>query len=733
MPEKFVAHTPRKGSEDWHYLDDHLRCVAEKARAFAEKFGAGTLGYWAGLLHDIGKYNPEFQRYLEQAQQGKKLEGPPHAVHGAAHALDKGLATLMLTIYAHHVGLKDPSFTQDKAQPVAEDAAFSDILEQANKFLPLDKLEQAVQAEQVIGERGLDIEFFVRMLFSALVDADFLDTEKHFDPDKEALRTGQYLELKTLWQTFQTDQAALHESSQASPSPVNEVRRDVYDLCVNAAESNAGVFRLAVPTGGGKTRSGLAFALRHAQACGHERIIVAVPYTSIIEQTVDVYRSIFGYEAVLEHHSAVKESSTYQDEDVSEAAARSRLLSQNWDAPLIVTTTVQLFESLFANRTSRCRKLHNLTNSIIILDEVQTLPLDLLEPTLAALRELVEHYGVTVLLCTATQPAFESDSKYLEGFARNSVKDIIPPETAKNHFELLRRVDYEIRTDPTEWQTLALELSSLDQVLVILNTRKDALELLAHLESDSNPEENNTFHLSTLLCGQHRRDVLSEVKTRLTAGKPCTLVSTQVVEAGVDLDFPKVYRALGPLDRIVQAAGRCNREGRLENGGQVVVFEPEGGGLPRGNYATAFSESKRFLSDDIDLHDPNVFERYFSSLYQLVDTDQFKVQALRRELNYPKVAEAYRLIREDTVPVVVTYGDAHKELRRIRYFGNLLSSDYRALQPYVVSLRRREFDEHKAAGLVEELLADSDVWVWKGKYDMVRGLSSEWDAADLVF
>ncbi len=462
-----------------------------------------------------------------------------------------------------------------------------------------------------------------------------------------------------------------------------------------------------------------------------DRVIVAVPYTSIIEQTASVYREIFaelGEGAVLEHHSAVHREEGGESERQDDAEARLRLATQNWDAPLVVTTTVQLFENLFANRTSRCRKLHNVARSVIVLDEVQTFPVGLLAPAVDVLGELVRRYGSSVVLCTATQPAFDERSKYLEGF--ESVEDIVPPERAAEHFQTLRRVEYETPLEPWSWGEVAqqlLEASPEKQAMVVLNTRKDALALLDHLEREP------VLHLSTLLCGAHRRDVLEEVRRRLREGEPCLLVATQVVEAGVDLDFPVVFRALGPLDRIVQAAGRCNREGKMDGPGRVVVFRPAEGKVPRGEYAAGFEEARIMLDrPDLDLHEPGIFREYFRRLYQDVPTDREGIQKLRRDFDYPEVARKFRLISEDNVSVIVRYKEIEELdtlLEGIRRSG-VKRSDHRRLQPYVVSLSERDFQKRR--DYMQEIA--EGVFLWTGGYDDLRGIEDvSNDPADLIW
>lgn len=766
MNEKFYAHTPAEGSEVWHDLTSHLERVSRLAHENASKFGAGELGRLAGSWHDLGKFNPDFQDYLKRCHEAALSEekaprggSVPHAVYGAVHALRNAereeMEWLVPVIQGHHIGLR----SRDDYVQALKNPETSTIYE--NLLPTLDavvaKTSEAHGVEMVSDLPGdhLQLEFLVRMLFSSLVDADFLDTETHFEPETTKLR-GSESSVEDLWRVLEGKQESLLEKARRNPTTVNEVRREVYEDCLRTAEGERGVFRLAVPTGGGKTRSGLAFALKHAvwnnERQGDEngrmrRVIVAVPYTSIIDQTAREYRQIFaslGTDAVLEHHSAVRRtvSGKRDAESFEDQRVKARLATQNWDAPLVVTTTVQLFESLFSNRTSRCRKLHNLTNSVIVLDEVQTLPLGLLAPIVDVLKELVRRYGVSVVLCTATQPALEETSRYMQGFREGAVRDIVPQEKAAGHFVKLKRVEYEIEKEKLNWNGVAkkfIEAARERRGLIILNARRDALSVLDALEKLG--ETKHLVHLSTLLCGAHRRDVLAYVRTRLAEKEePCLLVSTQVVEAGVDLDFPAVFRAMGPLDRIVQAAGRCNREGTMEGFGRVVVFEPEEGRMPPGEYATAVGVTRAMLSREPDLHRPEVLREYFSSLYRVDDTDKKEIEKYRKRHDYPEVAERFRFIEAPTVPVVVEYeerderreAERRRLLDRIRRDGKLLSGDQRRLQPYIVSLF-----EHDLKGnewMLEPLTEDGEVKLWTGNYDGLRGVSAlSNDPSDLIW
>lgn len=713
-----------------HNLIEHLTDVALRAREFAGSFGGGELAYWAGLWHDVGKFHPDFQQYLRdcEASPRAKRRGPDHKRAGATLATRK-LAALALLIQGHHGGL--PALEQLKSwllEPASQEAVA--------RALALAKAELGPSLEPPAGlpvppwtNDPLEAELFLRLLFSALVDADCLDTERHFNPDKAADRGGT-TDLPELWSCFSLDQQRL--TASADDSPVNRVRREVYDACIQAASMAPGFFRLMVPTGGGKTRSSLGFALRHALAHGRDRVIVAIPYTSIIDQTAQVYRDIFrDARAVLEHHSAVTFSEAADAAPVTADASWSRLASENWDAPIVVTTNVQLFESLLGQRTGACRKLHNVARSVIVLDEVQTLPPHLLEPLLDVLRRLVSHYGASVVLCTATQPALEASPGF-NGLP--DVRDIVTDPS--RHFAALERVTYEwpCLEEDWSWDRIAAELREAPdgQAMAVVNTKADALALLDALDDPA------ALHLSTLLCPAHRRRVLAEIKRRLDAGEPCRLIATQVVEAGVDLDFPLVLRALGPLDRIVQAAGRCNREGHLDRG-RVVIFVPTDGRIPPGAYRTGADTTSALLrgsNGQLDLNDPATYERYFRRFYQGVDLDRERVQQVRKEFDYPEVAKRARLIDDDGVSVVIRYRDPDGPdvgalLKELRNAPQRSREILRQLQPFIVSVRRNLLEHYVAEGLAVELAPG--LWEWFGRYDDVRGLGAGTvDAARLV-
>jgi CRISPR-associated endonuclease/helicase Cas3 len=784
MKYQFNAHTPSKGTDKWHELKEHLDEVSKLAERFADKFKAGKLGKYAGLWHDLGKYNPAFQKYLDdcdtaslnnQIPPKRKI---PHAIHGAILASEfcPDVAPL---IYGHHRGLPDYS-------------AFEGQLNNPQAAALLDRIIASAAAEGIETDPDLDFdelvshlpddnpyarEVFDRLLFSCLIDADRLDTERFGNPETFRLRYDNKLKIEQLWAIFDRQQQNFVRSKQQKLTQKNQilfdVRQEVYQHCVNIALTKPGIFRLTVPTGGGKTLSSLAFALQHILANPianlDRRVIMAVPYTSIIEQTVKVYRNVFaelGQIAVLEHHSAIQhepksndkrsEAEEEKEEGAIDSQRQARLVTQNWDAPLIVTTTVQLFESLFSNRTSKCRKLHNIIGSVIILDEVQTLPIALRESICSMLEELVERYHVSVVLCTATQPVLEGADGYFKGFRQDSIIDIIPATKSREHFAKIKRVEYDLSAIKTNnkwsWQELTDRLNSHSSALVILNTRKDALKVIDTLDNSLSRDfeatsiekrvemvvkDSRVLHLSTLLCGAHRQLVLEEVRSRLEPKnkQDCILVSTQVVEAGVDLDFPTVYRVLGPLDRIVQAAGRCNREGNMDELGQVFVFELEEGSIPpKGSeYAKATGKTQQILQQASaeDLHQPQIFTSYGNALYKLESADKHEIQEDRTNCLFETVASKFKLIDDDTYPVVVRFNDeVEKLLNKIKRRG-LFTSDYRELQPYTISIRSFEFRKHQKTS-IEQPIAGVDFYIWIGTYDPIKGIPIFGDPSDSI-
>ena len=729
-----IAHSAPDDGGDPQPLEDHLRGVADRAARFAEAFDSQDFARWLGWWHDAGKVHPDFQDYI--AAPAEQARGPDHSSIGMLRAMAT-FEPLAFNVAGHHGGLTDRDDLKARTKRKRKEARITDALAQA---VPL--LERRVKTpspaalpdfiqNQNSKEQTRRLAFWLRMLHSALVDADCLDTEAHFNPRQARLRNAGEQEITpALWETFQENQRELVAGAKATA--VNEARAHIYDACLDAAKWEPGVFSLTVPTGGGKTRSAMAFALRHALRFDKRRVVVALPYTSIIEQNAAVYREIFGSEAVLEHHSAAGANDAAGRE--SERERQRRLAAENWNAPLVVTTTVQLLESLFTNQNRRVRKLHRLAGSVIILDEVQTLPPKLLRTTLDALRELVRAYDVTLLLCTATQPALKARPDFADGL--DDVREIIPEP--QKLYATLQRVTYEVREEPMSWsetatlmQQAAASAGPPEQALAVCNTVADAQALLGAL-----PDAEHVFHLSARMCKAHRRVVLKAVRRRLKEGEPVLLVSTQVVEAGVDIDFPVVLRAFGPFDRIVQAAGRCNREGRRETG-RVIVFRPTDGGLPPDAYRAGADETNILWkeAETLNFHDPAVSLTYFRRLYGVLDLDKGGLQQKREGFLFEQVGRQYRLIDDASVPVVVPYPneDALDELLRPLRFKECASlADWRALRPFTVNLRAWAHRKAQKENLCREVAPD--LWKWDGAYD-ARGLT--WDdpavSEDLVW
>lgn len=722
-PRRLVAHTPPPGG-GWHFLDDHAVSVAEGAAVFADAFAAREVAWWLGLLHDAGKAHPEFQNYLLACarEPGRKHPTVDHKTTGAA-ALSSfdGLSQVLL---GHHGGLPDLSDSNTKLRNFIqhERDRFGDAW---GRFTALGIIPNRESPALPLWatETPHTYEFFLRMVFSCLVDADAIDTEQHWTPDATEARESDTPSLQTLWRRFSENQSRLMakvEYAPAGSSPVNGVRADVYNACVERASRPPGFFRLTVPTGGGKTRSSTAFALRHAIAHRMRRVIYAVPFLTITEQTVDVLREALGNDrAVLEHHSGIAPT---VDNDTGEESADERwrqLATENWDAPVVVTTTVQLFESLLGRKTRQCRKLHNIARSVIVLDEFQTVPAHLRATIFDVLQELVTHYGVSVVLCTATQPVLDTIEHDLT--ARGiDVTELAPdPATA---FRVLERVRYEWPEETWPWERVAEEMETASSALAIVNTVRHAAELFASLD------DPDAFHLSTRMCGAHRRDVLDEVRRRLRAGRSCRVVSTQLVEAGVDLDFPVVLRALGPLDRIAQAAGRCNREGRLPDKGRVVVFRPEDASMPGGAYRIGTEITDTLLIEGlVDFTDPTTFDTYFRILFADTGADERNIQRYRAERYYKEVAERFQVIDDDTFPMVVPYTDAATEaLNRLKDASTIpgkgLKRAFREIQPFIVTCRAYERERFEAAGLIKEVRPGLWEWMDARSYDPRLGL-----------
>jgi len=725
-----IARVRADDSKATQSLESHLSAVSRLSGDMAAEFGAKEWGELAGLWHDFGKYSEDFQRYIRKSSgyEAHLVDSAPgkvnHASAGALHAQVE-LSTLGLPlaylIAGHHAGLPDWSAADGAANRALDNRLREDtergLLTKAIQEAPEVLLRQLAPPPTAIraGRDGKGIHLWIRMLFSCLTDADFLDTEAFMNADKSEMRGG-YPELTTMLSQFK---AAMEQKEQgAEKTQVNLLRADVLQQCREKAKGEPGLYTLTVPTGGGKTLSSLAFALEHAILHKKRRVIYAIPYTSIIEQTAEVFRGIFkGPDAVLEHHCNL---ASEQD------SPKSRLATENWDAPLIVTTNVQLFESLFAARTSRCRKLHNLVNSVIILDEAQMLPPEFLQPILDAMRLLIEHYGVTFVLCTATQPALETrkdhfGKAWLRGL--ESATEIVP-NTAE-FYRQLERVEIEQPADlnaHSDWDEIADRIKQHESVLAIVNTRADCRELQRRMPPGAK-------HLSALMCGEHRSHVINGIKQQLVRHEAVRVVSTQLIEAGVDVDFPVVFRALAGLDSIAQAAGRCNREGKLEGKGQATVFvAPKQS--PKGLLRFGEDACKAILSERPEKPlTPELFKRYFTQYYSKVGKDGLDRKGIDKlltqdarqcRIQFRTAADNFQLIDEDgSVSIIVPYvnpGDSKRDSRlliaRLRA-GELHRDLLRQLQRFTVTVPKHDFFILRDADDIEEIVPD--LWVLKNE------------------
>ena len=679
----YAAHSANAAGK-WHALAEHLTCVGNKSRQFASGSPWADEAALAGLLHDLGKYADRFQERLKGQDHGLD-----HWSQGAWIALSSHRAiAAALAIQGHHIGLQRGANHSLKQMNLAaieaqhpqhlqlSDADSTRLLQRA----AADAL-QFVTPEATALQNGfaqaVAAMLDVRLLFSCLVDADFLDTEAHFNGNtngKQHRPGGPPLDAFTALAALNRHMAKqVRAGTQADPD-VLAARESLWQASGLAAEQATGTFTLTAPTGSGKTLAMLRFALEHAARNKLKRVVLAVPFLTVIEQTARVYRTVFANfpeHFVLEHHSlaGLGEESGKQDAEGGEARQR-RLLSENWDAPIVLTTNVQLLESLFSNRPSSCRKLHNLMDSVILFDEAQSLPQHLAVPTLAALSHLSAAYRSTVVFATATQPAFDAMHEAVMKHAVNGWK---PVEAVPNHpglFEKLKRVKVRWPQAKSTWTKLAEEVRQTKQVLVVCNLKRHALALLNELK-----DADGVFHLSTNLCAEHRRVILSRVRARLKQGQPCRLISTQCVEAGVDVDFPKVYRAFAPLEAIAQAAGRCNREGRMKVHGEVVVFEPEEEGTWRRRYpthayyqATEVTRTMLLQHGDLDINDPEVFRAYYRKLYDLSDpaSQSAELKEAITALDFVEIARLYRLIDQSAIQVLVPWADRWDDFESLR-------------------------------------------------------------------
>jgi CRISPR-associated endonuclease/helicase Cas3 len=789
---QYFAHSTEKAdTSDWQQLALHLLAVAVLAREFARGFGLNdpvvtSEAFLAGLLHDLGKYRPAFQSYLRGERAGDAETR--HAIYGGTHAFISEQLGAAFTIAGHHAGLHDLADLQEstanatKKEDLAAlvgllereypgaraflitNAARSQFAASLEKELPTtlppfrgEPAHLAKLADESEDTFALATELYTRMLFSCLVDADRLDSAYWSKPGTSTILLANSElpfdanHLLSLVIAERDRKRAAAQAAAHNPA-LSDAQNRIFDACLATGTQLPGFFSLTVPTGGGKTLSAMAFALAHAKANRLRRVIVVIPYLSIIEQNAAEYRHILDPKnkgIVLENHSSVKP----RDNSNEEANSRLELITENWDAPVIITTSVQFIESLFTASPSRARKLHNIARSVVIFDEVQTLPTHLLRPMLNIFRELTGNYGVSFVFSSATQPAFRRSRSLPDGFDEREITEIAP-EPAEL-YRTLRRVTYNLdtRTEPLGWGPLASQLATTPQCLCVVNLTRHARELWETLDNslreeyrarggEDFPDSLRPVHLSSAMCPAHRLALIRWVRLRLDSGLPCRVISTQLIEAGVDVDFPAVWRAMGPLDSIVQVAGRCNRKGRCPPAESFVsVFTPaDGKKLPPGIYSTATQQAAvtlaRFGKDAAEklATSPGIFHDYFTELYAITSTDYDKrgeasIQEERVNLHFRKVAAKAKVIEDNGRPVVIPIGKARHIIDKIRARKagsgepRFTRDDLRRLQRYMVNVRTNNFDRLLNDTQIEPLLPYLDLYVLKeGAYHANLGL-----------
>lgn len=748
--EPHLAHIreEEKGCFVEQSIEEHCLNVAKLARELIyedeDSCGMKDLAYNAGLLHDFGKYRPDFQRYILAVSganpSGKVPPKAPHAIVGAIEARrlfdDPMIAdTLAYCISGHHRGLYDHNEMERRLRH-GEHKRWCDACEKLTSVEDLGTTE----CDEV--NEPYDLQMAIRMLFSALVDADRLDTERFMTLDLSAERSrirGNYASLNTLRERLM---AKTESFSSAPDTPVNRARAYFLESCrTHGAESDPGIYTLSLPTGAGKTISSMAWALEMAIRNHHDRIIYVIPYTSIITQTAMVFREIFGEENILEHHSEVVVEQHGEGDSGDEQMSRLKFLTENWDAPIILTTNVQFFESLFASKPAKCRKVHSIANSVVVMDEVQALPEGFLSPILSAIDTLSEAFHCSILCCSATQPVYDEDLNSPDDgsdyYTPLDTKGDLVPREAK-YFAPFDRVDYHLEPQTVTSQELAERLAAEHSVLCVVNSRKDAGQVYRALRDNT----DEVIHLSRSMCSAHLRKAIETIKERMRDGEPTKVISTQLIEAGVDLDFPCVWRAHSGLGSIIQAGGRCNREGKMERRGQVFVFSLADGSRPFGNIARGCNATKMLLhklSNKItDPTDPEVIAKYYRLYFK--DIPDFDTEGIEKDLtedpediNFESAAERFKLIDDEgTFPVIVPYMEEGKALvRKIRNHEILTREDYHRMQEYSVSLRQGDYSTLLSHGNIEQIPWGEDfisVLVDDNCYDSVAGvvISNHW-------
>lgn len=705
---RFYAHTVEgKGEEEWHLLAEHLRNTGVIASSFACNEKYTNIFKMAGYLHDLGKYQPAFQKYLKE---GGRRGSVPHSAWGAGYALILKYQEIAFAIDGHHKGLPDKSEAQNDLAPYKkrEQQGFDDIINIYHNDLSIDK--EHLQAEMPELKDIFERELFTRYLFSSLTDADWLDTEKACNPELSSKRERKELDIELL-----TSRIEEEINKKPKEGELNILRNKTRDIAAAKAEMSPGFYSMNLPTGMGKTLTSVSWALKHAEYNTLKRIIIVLPFINIIDQTAEILKDIFGEEYVLEHHSGISEDFAITEGSDSKEYTR-RLACENWDYPIIITTTVQFFESLFSNRTSKCRKIHNIAESVVIFDEVQSLPKNLILPTLTMLKNVQSVMKTSFLFCTATLPAFEKR----EGF--DGIETITPlVEDPEVIFSKTRRVTY--LSVNNFYQVDFDELTELAEkqnrsVLAVFNTKKSAREFYDLVKQSDLWERY--YHLSTSMYPLHRKQVIKDIRDDLENRRKIIVSSTQLIEAGVDFDFPCVLRETAPLESIIQAAGRCNRENRMEEYGKVFLFFLKDSRMPDKQYRSAAEFALEQYSGEIEkLYRHGFYNEYYKRFIQLfVDADKNKINEARNNFNFKTVSQGYRIIEKITKGLII-YNDQSSELiDSIKSKKFLSRDDYRILQLYTVQVYDSFIINNKnSIGETEHGLL-----IWYGGYDAGTGI-----------
>lgn len=716
---KFYAHTlDNRPESDWQLLRNHLNNTAEFAQDFACYIKYKPLFKLAGLLHDLGKYQPAFQKYLKE---GGRRGSVPHASWGAGYARSLGMNEISFVIDGHHKGLPDASDWKADTDEYkrGEVPGYETVINVFTSEISVDK--EILSNGKFSFKDTFERELFIRYLFSALTDADWLDTEDFCNSEKAKTRNSRNLNCDLF--ILKLDEGIAKKSKDGE---LNLLRDKVREYAILKAEMPPAFYSMNLPTGMGKTLASVAWALHHARKNNLKRIIIVLPYINIIDQTAKVLKEIFGKEWILEHHSGYNETEKETDDDVRIEDISKQLATENWDYPIIVTTTVQFFESIFSNKRSKCRKVHNIAESVVIFDEVQFLRKEVILPTLSMLKNINLIMRTSFLFCTATQPAFEKRNKF-EG-----IENIISlVENCDELFSKTRRVTY--------FPVNGYENVSMDDLFVtvaeqnlsalcVFNTKKSAYEFFNRAKGSN--LWGRIYHLSTSMCPHHRKLIVQSVREDLGNKNKILVSSTQLIEAGVDFDFPCVFREYAPMESIIQSAGRCNREGKLSEYGKVFIFKLSGAGMPDNQYRSLSGHTLDMIMESPEkLYQHDFFHEYYKSAINLfVDADKKQINEARKALNFETVSGSYHLIDNATEGIFVwEYNDETVALlKSIRKQDYITREQYRQIQNYSVQVYNHFLI--KCSDLYETL--PQGIKVWHGKYIADTGITDDPFTAD---